>query len=239
INDVVLRQVNWTTAKVLQINGCDVWTSSSQGCCGALHLHNGRENQAVDFATQLVTDMQKYKNIDAIINNIAGCGSTLKEYEHLLESTPISKQGTWFQSKVKDIHEFLSELKPVKPTRPLRMKAVYHDACHLCHAQKIRQQPRELLGIIPELELVPLNETEICCGAAGSYNLSQPEMAERLGNRKWQNILKTDVKAVFTGNAGCLLQIAKHKRFSNSDICVVHPVQALWASYSGEPLESI
>ena len=117
-----------------------------------------------------------------------------------------------FAAKVKDVSEFLMALGPVKPEHPLPMKATYHDACHLCHAQQIRRPPRQLLEMIPGLQLVPLNETEICCGAAGSYNITQPEMADRLGERKARNILATGARAVFTGNVGCLLQIGKHLR---------------------------
>jgi glycolate oxidase iron-sulfur subunit len=116
----------------------------------------------------------------------------------------------------------------------LNLRATYHDACHLCHAQQIRKQPRQLLEMIPGLELVPLNESEICCGAAGSYNLTQPEMAERLGDRKAQNILATKPQAVFTANAGCLLQIRKHLKAAAPDVWVAHPVEALWASYTGQ-----
>jgi glycolate oxidase iron-sulfur subunit len=116
----------------------------------------------------------------------------------------------------------------------LRLRATYHDACHLCHAQQIRKQPRQLLEMIPGLELVPLNESELCCGAAGSYNLTQPEMAERLGARKAANVLATKPQAVFTANAGCLLQIAKHLRAAAPDVWVAHPVDALYAAYTGE-----
>ncbi|HQR08845.1 MAG TPA: (Fe-S)-binding protein [Gemmatales bacterium] len=234
INDVVLRHVNWATAKVLQKNGCDVWTPRSQGCCGALHLHAGQEAPAIQFAEKLCDIMLDRDGIDAFVTNVAGCGSTLKDYAHLLAHTPYAEKGTRFQSKVKDINEFLMELGPIKPTHPLKMRATYHDACHLYHAQKIRQAPRDLLGLIPGLELVPLAESEICCGAAGSYNLTQPEMAERLGKRKSDNLLATQPEAVFTANAGCLLQIAKHLRPEHPNIWVAHPVEALWASYSGE-----
>ncbi len=234
INDVVLRHVNWATAKVLQKNSCDVWTPRSQGCCGALHLHAGQEPPAIQFAEKLCDTMLNRDGVDAFVTNVAGCGSTLKDYAHLLAHTPYAEKGTRFQAKVKDINEFLMELGPVKPTHPMKMRATYHDACHLCHAQKIRQAPRDLLNLIPGLELVPLNESEICCGAAGSYNLTQPDMAERLGKRKSVNLLATQPEAVFTANAGCLLQIAKHLRAEYSNIWVAHPIEALWASYSGE-----
>lgn len=234
INDVVLRHVNWATAKVLQKNGCDVWTPRSQGCCGALHLHAGQETAAQGFAETLCRTMLARDGVDVFVTNVAGCGSTLKDYVHLLAGTASAESGKRFQAKVKDINEFLMELGPVKPTFPLKIRATYHDACHLCHAQKIRQAPRDLLGLIPGLKLIPLAESEICCGAAGSYNLTHSAMAERLGRRKTQNLLATQAEAAFTANAGCLLQIAKHLRKDHPDIWVAHPIEALWASYSGE-----
>src|SRR5262249_38833937 len=141
------------------------------------------------------------EDVDAVVTNVAGCGAILKEYGHLLES------GKAFGQKVRDVSEFLLELGPVPPRHPLPLKAVYHDACHLCHAQQIRKQPRQLLEMIPELKLMSLNESEICCGAAGSYNITEPEMAERLGQRKARNILDTGADAVFTGNVGCLPRV--------------------------------
>ena len=113
---------------------------------------------------------------------------------------------------MRNVSEFLVQLGPVKPEHPLPLRATYHDACHLCHAQQIRQPPRQLLEMIPGLELVPLSEAEICCGTAGSYNITQPEMSDRLGQRKARNIQETKAQAVFTGNIGCLLQIGKHLR---------------------------
>src|SRR5206468_12051761 len=120
--------------------------------------------------------------VDAVIVNAAGCGAMLKDYPHLLHDTPAAGAATAFTAKLRDISEFLVQLGPVKPTHPLPIRATYHDACHLRHAQQIYRQPRQLLEMIPGLELVPLPESELCCGAAGSYNLTQPEMAERLGD---------------------------------------------------------
>jgi glycolate oxidase iron-sulfur subunit len=135
---------------------------------------------------------------------------------------------------VRDIHEFLVELGPIKPEHPLPIRAAYHDACGLSHAQKIRAQPRQLLGLIPQMELVSLAESEHCCGAAGSYNLTQPEMSEALGRRKARNVLATGAQAVLTGNVGCLLQIARYLRTERPNVWVAHPIDALWASYTGE-----
>src|SRR5205807_7426991 len=152
----------------------------------------------------------------------------LKDYGHLLHNAA----GQAFAAKVRDISEFLVQLGPVKPEHPLRLRAVYHDACHLCHAQQIRKQPRQLLEMIPGLQLLPLNESEICCGAAGSYNLTEPEMAERLGLRKAKNLRDTGAQAVFSGNVGCLIQIGRYLRADNPSIWIAHPVDALWNSYS-------
>src|SRR5262249_36303699 len=136
-------------------------------------------------------------------------------------------------AKVRDVSEFLVQFGPVPPEHPLPLTATYHDACHLCHGQQIRRQPRQLLEMIPGLTLVPLAESEICCGAAGSYNLTQPEMAERLGERKARNVLATGAEAVCNGNVGCVLQVARYLRKLRSDLWVAHPIDALWASYSG------
>ena len=144
-----------------------------------------------------------------------------------------------FDQSVLGTREFLVALGPIKPIHPLPIKATYHDACGLSHGQKIRSQPRELLKLIPELELVPLPESEHCCGAAGSYNLTQPEMSQTLGERKAAHILATGARAVFTGNVGCLLQIYRYLRKERPDFWVAHPVDALWASYCGSsPLRS-
>jgi glycolate oxidase iron-sulfur subunit len=234
VADAMFHDVNWMTARVLQLNGCEVWTPPRQVCCGALHFHSGQEAPALAFARQnLEVFLNSGKPLDAIVINVAGCGSMLKDYGHLLAGHDAAQKAKQFTSKVRDINEFLMELGPIQPTRPLKMRATYHDACHLCHAQQIRKPPRQLLEMIPGLELVPLNESEICCGAAGSYNLTQPEMAERLGERKSSNLLATGAEAVFTANAGCLLQIRKHVHRTHPQVWVAHPIEALWRSYEG------
>lgn len=223
------------TARVLQKNGCEVWIPPAQGCCGALHYHTGQVGPAQKLAADNAAAFGKrLDEMDAIITNAGGCGPVLKEYGHLLEGTAHDEDGGRFAHKVKDIHEFLVELGPVPPTHPLPITAAYHDACGLSHGQKIRTQPRQLLALIPELKLVPLAESEHCCGAAGSYNLTQPEMSAELGARKAKNVLATGARALFTGNVGCLLQIARHLREQHAHFWVAHPVDALWASYSGE-----
>jgi len=230
--DAFFPQTNLNTARVLQRNGCEVVVPRAQVCCGALHYHAAQEKQAQQFAA--VNSTVFPSDVDAIIVNAAGCGAVLKDYAHLLHDTPAAKAGEAFAAKIRDVSEFLVQLGPLKPEHPVNRKAVYHDACHLCHAQQIRRPPRQLLEMIPGLQLLPLNETEICCGAAGSYNLTEPEMAERLGARKAKNILDTGADAVFAGNVGCLLQIDRYLRAKKPGMWVAHPIDALWASYTGE-----
>jgi glycolate oxidase iron-sulfur subunit len=233
--DAFYPQTTWATARVLQKNGCEVWVPRGQGCCGALHYHAGLVEPARQFAAANCEAFGKeLQQVDAIITNAGGCGPVLREYGYLLAGTPAAAVGGTFGHKVRDVHVFLADLGPIAPTHPLPMKAVYHDACGLSHGQKIRSQPRQLLAMIPGLELVPLPESEHCCGAAGSYNITQPEMAAQVGRRKAQNILATGAQAVFAGNVGCLLQIDRQLRGEGAKLWVAHPIDALWASYSGE-----
>jgi glycolate oxidase iron-sulfur subunit len=239
VADAMFQHVNWATARVLQANGCDVVIPRQQVCCGAIHYHSGAGEPALDLARNNAKAFS-VDDVDAVIINVAGCGSMLKDYGHMATELARGDETTIhtlekFATKVKDVSEFLAALGPVKPQGEIRLKATYHDACHLCHAQKIREQPRELLSLIPGLEVVPLAESEICCGAAGSYNLTEPEMADRLARRKIQNILDTGAQAVIMGNAGCALQIQATLRDSGSDVKVVHPMELLDLSYSQQP----
>ncbi|MFO0808422.1 MAG: heterodisulfide reductase-related iron-sulfur binding cluster [Gemmataceae bacterium] len=237
VADAVYPETNRATVRVLQKNGCEVLVPRGQGCCGALAYHMADETTARGFGAANCsafgfgpTDLG---DVDAIVTNAAGCGAMLKDYAHLLHGGESAEAGAKFAAKVRDVSEFLTALGPVKPTHPLPMKATYHDACHLAHGQKIRTPPRQLLEMIPELTLVPLPESELCCGAAGSYNLTQPEMAEQLGSRKAAKIIATGASAVLAGNVGCLMQISRHLRAQRPDIWIAHPIDALWASYSG------
>ncbi|HJZ59412.1 MAG TPA: heterodisulfide reductase-related iron-sulfur binding cluster [Gemmataceae bacterium] len=239
VADALYPETNYATARVLQKNGCEVWIPRNQACCGALHYHAAMEPEAREFAAKNceafgASTLPDFDKLDAIITNAAGCGAQLKDYAHMMHGTPHAEAAARFQGKVRDVSEFLMALGPVKPTHPLPIRATYHDACHLRHAQQIARPPRALLEMIPGLELVPLAESELCCGAAGSYNLTQPEMAERLGERKAANIAATGAKALFTGNVGCLMQITRHLKKTHPGLWCAHPVDALWASYSGE-----
>jgi len=244
-------QTNWATARVLQANGCDVLVPKNQCCCGAIHYHSGAAGPALDFAARNAAAFE-VASLDAVIVNVAGCGSMLKDYGHIAEEAahdaPEDSTGgqaasairagaesaasaARFAAKVRDVSEFLAELGPIPPRGELRLRAVYHDACHLVHAQRVREQPRSLLALVPGLELVPLSESEVCCGAAGSYNLTEPEMSERLSQRKLRNIQACDPQVVITGNAGCSLQIQAALRRAGSPIWVAHPMDVLDLSY--------
>jgi glycolate oxidase iron-sulfur subunit len=236
VADALYPETQWATAKVLQKNGCEVVIPKTQGCCGALHYHTAKDKQARDYAQinlQAFQFMNETNDLDAVIVNAAGCGAMLKDYEHLLHETPYAEAAIRFVKKTQDISVFLDSLGLVPPTHPLPIRATYHDACHLRHAQQVANPPRKLLEKIPELELISLPESEICCGAAGSYNLTQPEMAEQLGDRKIQNILSTKAQAVFMGNVGCIMQVARHMRKIDPTIWVGHTIDALWAAYGG------
>jgi glycolate oxidase iron-sulfur subunit len=234
IGDVMFRQTNWATARVLQQNGCDVVVPEQQVCCGAIHLHAGSSQPARELADKNVSAFEA-DSVDAVVANVAGCGAMLKDYGHHWadEHSPERQQ---FADKVRDVSEFLDQLGLITPTGKLPLTATYHDACHLVHAQKVREQPRNLLRKIPGLKLVELPESELCCGAAGTYNLTEPEMAERLGKRKLENIRKTGARVVITANAGCLLQIMREARMQGEQLKIMHPMEVLDLSYRREPL---
>ena len=229
VADAMFPETNAATVRVLQHNGCEVVVPRDQVCCGAIHYHSGIEGPALALARQNMKafDVDKY---DAVIVNAAGCGAMMKDYAHLLPEAE-RDAARKFVAKVRDVSEFLDELGLVAPTHALPMKVTYHDACHLCHAQQIRSEPRRLLAAIPGVELVPLEESELCCGAAGTYNLSQPEMSARLGRRKMANLDATGASVVATGNVGCILQIAKQVKESGSAMRVVHPIDLLDEAY--------
>ena len=173
-----------------------------------------------------------YNRFDAIINNIAGCGSMLKDYGHHWHDGRQPERAAW-AAKVRDVNEFLDQLGAIRPEGEIHAVATYHDACHLLHAQKVHDAPRHLLSLVPGLELHDLPESELCCGAAGTYNLTQPEMSGRLSERKMANIKKTGARVAITSNAGCALQIAREARAQGERLAVVHPMEILDWSYRG------
>jgi glycolate oxidase iron-sulfur subunit len=232
VADAMFPESNAATARVLQRNGCEVLIPRGQACCGAIHYHSGVEAPALELARRNMSAFA-VDDVDAIIVNAAGCGAMLKDYAHILPAAEHDRAGR-FVAKVRDISEFLVALGPIPPAHAVPATVTYHDACHLCHAQQVRSQPRALLGLIPGLRLVPLEESEICCGAAGTYNLTQPEMSERLGRRKMDHIEATGAQMVATGNVGCILQIARKVKERGRPIEVVHPVDLLDRAYRGQ-----
>ena len=229
IGDAMFRHVNWATARVLQQNGCDVHVPPNQVCCGAIHFHAGSSEPAREFANQNLAAFPVGR-FDSVINNVAGCGSMLKDYGHHWHDSRQSERATW-ANRIRDANEFLDELGLIPPEGEVRAVATYHDACHLLHAQRIHDAPRRLLAQIPGLELRELPEAELCCGAAGTYNLTQPEMSDRLSRRKMENIVKTGANLAITANAGCALQIAREARRQGRRLAVAHPMELLDWSY--------
>ncbi len=229
VGDAMFPGTTAATARVLQENGCEVVVPRGQVCCGAIHYHSGAEAPALELAARNL-EVFEQAGVDAIVVNVAGCGAMLKDYAHVLPEARKSKARA-FVAKVKDVSEFLYALGLIAPKGRVPIKATYHDPCHLCHAQQVRAQPRALLEMVPGLELVPLEESEICCGAAGTYNITQPAMAERLGKRKMDNIEATGARAVITGNVGCILQIARKVKERGRAIEVAHPIDILDRAY--------
>jgi glycolate oxidase iron-sulfur subunit len=225
--------VNAATARVLQAEGCEVVVPRSQACCGALSVHNGREEEAQDFARRLV-DSFSDAGVERIVVNAAGCGSTMKEYAELLADDPAyAERARAFAEKVRDVSEILDELGPVAVRHPLPMTIAYHDACHLAHAQGIRAQPRSLLRAIPGLELREISEPELCCGSAGIYNILNPVPARELGDRKAANIVATGAQVLVTANPGCLMQVTTAIERSGHPMGMAHTVEVLDASIRG------
>ncbi len=221
---VMFGKTNRATIQLLNRAGYDVIAPRQQVCCGALHAHSGRLEQAREFARNNIAAFAKL-DLEAIVINAAGCGSTLKEYGHLLENDPEwHEAGSKFSGKVKDLTEFLvSRGAVLQKTASNSRRVTYHDACHLAHPQRITKPPRDLVKALAGRNYVELPESDVCCGSAGTYNLTEPEMAERLQNRKIQNILKTNAEIVVTTNPGCILQIrAGLAKASRKEIKVVH-----------------
>ena len=239
IQDIAFSDVNRATVDVLLANGCEVETPRAQSCCGSLHVHNGDLETARALARRQL-DALDPGSYDAIISNSAGCGSHLKRYGHLLADEPAyaARAAAW-SSKVRDISEWLVEIgfRPPAPPRsgapPLAV--TYHEACHLCHGQKITSQPREILRSIPGVELRECPEATMCCGSAGVYSITQPETATWLRDRKLRHIRSTQALVVATANPGCQLHIQRGLKLQGGQLGpplrVVHPIVLLAEAY--------
>ncbi|MCL5098046.1 MAG: (Fe-S)-binding protein [Candidatus Omnitrophica bacterium] len=231
--DIIFSEINRDTVEVLARNGCEVVTPPNQCCCGSLHAHNGEWALAQKLARQTI-DQFPPSEFDAIISNAGGCGSHLKHYAKLLADDPayIERAHQW-DAKLKDVHEWLIQIgiRPVPADHAPPQVVTYHESCHLSHGQKITAQPRQLLQAIPNLTLVELPESNWCCGSAGIYNITQPEMANKLLERKMRNIKSTGAVIVANGNSGCLLQLINGARLHNVPVRVTHPVTLLAEAY--------
>jgi glycolate oxidase iron-sulfur subunit len=233
VQSAFFPDVNAATARILSAEGCEVVIPRTQGCCGALSVHNGREVEAQRFARALIDTFEDAR-LDYFVVNAAGCGSSLKEYDTLLADDPAyAERAAAFTAKVRDLSEILVELGPVAPRHPLPVTVAYHDACHLGHAQGVRAQPRALLRGIPELEVREIADAEICCGSAGIWNILNPQPAQQLGERKARDVLATGAQLLVTANPGCLMQVAASVRRLGATIGLAHTAQVLDASIRG------
>jgi glycolate oxidase iron-sulfur subunit len=259
VQSVFYPGVNAATARVLAAEGCDVIIPRDQGCCGALSLHSGRAGEAVRFAQQTIATFES-AGVDVIVVNSAGCGSAMKEYERLFaglaedageqeagtgaspaqagrrEAASWSTRAALLSARVRDFAEFLDELGPVAARQPIPVRAAYHDACHLAHAQRITAAPRALLRAIPELELLELRDAGLCCGSAGVYNLLQPEAAAALGSRKADSVIASGACLLISANPGCTLQISSALAARGVALRTAHTAEILDASINGTPL---
>jgi glycolate oxidase iron-sulfur subunit len=250
VQQVFFPNVNAATARVLAAEGCDVIVPPGQGCCGALSLHAGRAGEAARFAGRTIAEFER-AGVDAIVINSAGCGSAMKEYGTFFargadgQPGPMASRAAAFSGRVRDFSEFLAELYrdhggPRAVRHELKAITAYHDACHLAHAQGIKQQPRDLLDGIPGLDLIEVGGGGTCCGSAGIYNLVQPEAAAELGQRKAAAIRATGARLVVSANPGCSLQIAAALAADGGDrLLAAHIAEVLDASFRGLPLSAL
>ena len=250
VQRVFFGDVNAATARVLAAEGCDVIVPPGQGCCGALSLHSGRAAEAARFAERVIGEFER-AGVDAVVVNSAGCGSAMKEYGAFFgraaggERDSLAARAAAFSGRVRDFSEFLAELcrehgGPRAVRQELRALTAYHDACHLAHAQRIRQQPRDLLRGIPGLALSEVGDGGTCCGSAGVYNLLQPEAAAELGQRKAAVLRATGARLVVSANPGCSLQIASALAADGGEpVTVAHIAEVLDASFRGRPLSGL
>jgi glycolate oxidase iron-sulfur subunit len=234
VQRLVFPNVNAATVNVLSAEGCEVLAPRDQGCCGALALHAGRLDEARRFARKTIATFERAA-VDVIAVNAAGCGSSMKEYGNLLADDPgWSGRARAFAARVRDVNELVAALgPPVAPRHPIAQRVAYQDACHLAHAQGIRQQPRDLLRSIPGLELLPLAEADICCGSAGIYNLVEPGTAQQLGDRKIRLIDAVKPDVIATANPGCTLQLRAAAARLGREWPIRHPIEILDDSIRG------
>jgi glycolate oxidase iron-sulfur subunit len=229
----LFTDTNRATERVLRRNGYRTLESRGQGCCGALHAHAGDLESARKLARRNIAAFEK-SGAELIAVNSAGCGAMMKEYGHLLrDDSRWSERASSIGSRVRDVSELLAAAGPI-PGGPLPLRVTYDAPCHLVHAQRVVNQPLAVLAAIPRLELIPLRDSDMCCGSAGIYNLIEPDTSEAVLDPKLANIAETGAAFVATGNPGCLMQIGAGLLRSGSKAKAIHPVDLLDASYAGQ-----
>ena len=232
--NIAFARLNEATVRVLQQNGCEVVVPAAQTCCGALHAHAGRREDARKLARQNIAAILAEDGLDAVISNAAGCGSTLKEYDELLEhDVAWAEKAVRFKRLVKDATEFLAGIELDRNMRQISAVVTYQDSCHLAHGQKIRNAPRQLLRMIPGLQLVEMPQSDLCCGSAGIYNILHTELSMDILHQKMNNVNVTQATIVATANPGCMIQLqAGVRRWGNGQERVVHVIELLDEAYS-------
>jgi glycolate oxidase iron-sulfur subunit len=235
IMHVAFAEWNEASVRVLTRAGADVVVPREQGCCGAITIHAGEMDRGRELAKRNIAAFER-SGADAYVINAAGCGSALKEYGQLFHADPAwHERALAFSAKVRDITEYLDEIGLDPRLGAVNAVVTYQDPCHLAHAQRITAAPRRLLAQIPGLEIREMEESSLCCGSAGIYNVTQPAMAARLGRRKAEHVLDAAPDILATANPGCALQIANSLRASGRNIEVLHVVQLLDRAYANAP----
>jgi glycolate oxidase iron-sulfur subunit len=238
VSSVLEQEVNRQAIALLCHAGCEVVAPRGQGCCGAIHYHAGRPGRArrlaranMDAFLPEASDPSAWARLPYIVTGVAGCGAMLKEYGYLFRDDPQqAERAGEFARRVRDVHQLLVRLPLPRPQGKIKLRATYHDACHLAHAQGVADAPRQLLAMIPGLELVALPESDMCCGAAGTYNLQEPQMARELAERKLRHIQETGATVCIMANIGCALQLGSEARRLGVKIEIMHPITLLYRS---------
>ena len=235
VQRVFFPGVNAATVRVLAAEGCEVVIPPGQGCCGALSVHAGREEEAREMAKALIARFEA-EAVDVVVVNAAGCGSSMKEYGRMLAGDPAwAARAAAFAARVRDVTELLASLPPQAERQPFAARVAYHSSCHLGHAQRLQEPPRALLRGIPGIELVEVPDGEQCCGSAGVYNLLQVESATEIGRRKAENVLSTHPDLLASANPGCTLHIERFLRERGVRVRAAHPIEILDWSIRGCP----
>jgi glycolate oxidase iron-sulfur subunit len=231
IQEQFFNLTNAATARVLAHNGCEVVVPDGQTCCGALHAHGGEHETAKSLARRMIARFER-TDAEFYIINAAGCGSSLKEYHHLLADDSVwAERALRFTNKVRDISEYLASIQIRRDFGTIRRRVTYQDACHLAHGQKITAQPRDLIRSIPGIELIEMKESDTCCGSAGIYNVTQFDLSMRLLDRKIENVIATKAQTIVASNPGCIIQLMHGVRQRGVQLDVIHPIDLLDLAY--------